>query len=80
MTMSKLLASAAVAASLVSAPVVAQAAAAERTATEVEGESLAGGPPGSADEDGDRFLEFWNLGFMQFERQPNGTEGPLPKP
>ena len=43
MTMSKLLASAAVAASLVSAPVVAQAAAAERTATEVEGESLAGG-------------------------------------
>src|SRR5690606_12835739 len=45
-----------------------------------QGEALAGGPPGSADEDGDRFLEFWNLVFMQFERQPNGTEGPLPKP
>jgi alanyl-tRNA synthetase len=45
-----------------------------------QGEALAGGPPGSPDEDGDRFLEFWNLVFMQFERQPNGVEGPLPKP
>src|SRR5690606_32847677 len=33
-----------------------------------QGEKLAGGPPGSADEDGDRFLEFWNLVFMQFEQ------------
>ena len=45
-----------------------------------QGESLAGGPPGSADEDGDRFLEFWNLVFMQFERFADGTTVDLPKP
>jgi alanyl-tRNA synthetase len=45
-----------------------------------QGESLAGGPPGSADEDGDRFLEFWNLVFMQFERLPDGRTVDLPKP
>ncbi|MFN3574928.1 MAG: alanine--tRNA ligase [Phenylobacterium sp.] len=45
-----------------------------------QGPELAGGPPGSPDEDGDRFLEFWNLVFMQFERFEDGTERPLPKP
>jgi alanyl-tRNA synthetase len=45
-----------------------------------QGPELAGGPPGSPDEDGDRFLEFWNLVFMQFERFADGTEQPLPKP
>ncbi|HEY8616829.1 alanine--tRNA ligase [Phenylobacterium sp.] len=45
-----------------------------------QGPELAGGPPGSPDEDGDRFLEFWNLVFMQFERFADGTERPLPKP
>jgi alanyl-tRNA synthetase len=49
-----------------------------------QGDKLAGGPPGSKDEDGDRFLEFWNLVFMQFEQEP-GPDGkpvrkPLPKP
>jgi alanyl-tRNA synthetase len=45
-----------------------------------QGEALAGGPPGSPDEDGDRFLEFWNLVFMQFERFADGTTTTLPKP
>ncbi len=45
-----------------------------------QGDKLQGGPPGSPDEDGDRFLEFWNLVFMQFEEQPGGTRIALPKP
>ncbi len=45
-----------------------------------QGESLAGGPPGSADEDGDRFLEFWNLVFMQFDEVEPGRRVPLPRP
>jgi len=45
-----------------------------------QGEELFGGPPGSPDEDGDRFLEFWNLVFMQFEELDNGTRISLPKP
>src|SRR3984885_11619784 len=44
------------------------------------GDKIAGGPPGSPDEDGDRFLEFWNLVFMQFEEQPGGKRVDLPKP
>ncbi|MBS0579854.1 MAG: alanine--tRNA ligase [Proteobacteria bacterium] len=44
------------------------------------GPEIAGGPPGSPDEDGDRFVEIWNLVFMQFERSGNGTLTPLPKP
>ena len=49
-----------------------------------QGEKLQGGPPGSPDQDGDRFLEFWNNVFMQFEQEPDSNGGhnrkPLPKP
>jgi alanyl-tRNA synthetase len=45
-----------------------------------QGERLVGGPPGSPDEDGDRFLEFWNLVFMQFEQVDENTRIDLPKP
>ena len=45
-----------------------------------QGDKVAGGPPGSADEDGDRFLEFWNLVFMQFEQVDETTRVDLPRP
>jgi len=44
------------------------------------GNHIAGGPPGSPDEDGDRFIEIWNLVFMQFEEGPPGTRTALPRP
>ncbi len=44
------------------------------------GEHIWGGPPGTPEEDGDRFIEIWNLVFMQFNRQADGTMEPLPKP
>jgi alanyl-tRNA synthetase len=44
------------------------------------GPEVAGGPPGSPDEDGDRYVEIWNLVFMQYDRAADGTLTPLPKP
>jgi alanyl-tRNA synthetase len=44
------------------------------------GESVAGGPPGSADADGDRYVEIWNLVFMQYNRDASGQLHPLPTP
>ncbi|OGT31198.1 MAG: alanine--tRNA ligase [Gammaproteobacteria bacterium RIFCSPHIGHO2_12_FULL_35_23] len=44
------------------------------------GPEIAGGPPGSPEADGDRYIEIWNLVFMQYERQANGELKPLPKP
>ncbi|MCW7763880.1 alanine--tRNA ligase [Photorhabdus luminescens] len=44
------------------------------------GEHIWGGPPGSPEEDGDRYIEIWNIVFMQFNRHADGTMEPLPKP
>ena len=44
------------------------------------GPDIVGGPPGSLDEDGDRYVEIWNLVFMQYEREPGGALNPIPRP
>ena len=44
------------------------------------GPDIVGGPPGSPDEDGDRYVEIWNLVFMQYEREPGGALNPIPRP
>jgi len=44
------------------------------------GDKIFGGPPGSSNQDGDRFTEIWNLVFMQFEKSPDGSKKTLPKP
>ncbi len=44
------------------------------------GPAVAGGPPGSAEADGDRYVEIWNLVFMQYDRDPHGELHPLPRP
>ena len=44
------------------------------------GDAIPGGPPGCPDEDGDRFIEIWNLVFMQYEEGPPGMRAPLPRP
>jgi len=44
------------------------------------GDKIPGGPPGSADQEGDRFIEIWNLVFMQYLEEPKGTRNPLPRP
>ena len=55
-------------------------AARARRSSSTRARRLQGGPPGSPDEDGDRFLEFWNLVFMQYEQLPDGSRVDLPRP